>query len=500
MKNILNFDNIIKFTIFFIIITLPIVAMPKRFCIPGLGGNLSYYFSLLLLFLVTIKVLRKRIIIDNIFKKYILLLSSWLLITSVYGAYTYPYYNEISLNNSSFYIWSTSFFDGYYDSDFVVRLFLFFRSIRDGFLLLIMPWLVGYAIYLSLRKDGLKGVSFVINSYFCLGIIVLIYAIPEILLFKFNMSIGHEILLITNKYLYDVNSYLGWYPPLIWHNQQLRSLCIEPASLGVLSIMIISCLWCLFFQKKSIFLIFVYCFFFTMPIMSKSRTAVLVCAFMLCQLSLYILDKSIRKKDIIKVLVASAISVLFAITSFSVLEVGVDHSSQKNSFKGYYEDNVKTIASTKARSNGSRLTNIRNHLNVIALKPVFGTGMFYKDLYVRDNMVDSALDEPEIYNITKGLEKDGIFKYSYGNVNHYVFLACSIGVPGLLLFFLPAMYVLYQVFKFKLFKNSISISLIIALNTFFLIMNVGVPEPSFFIVTSLLFLLINYTRNIYITN
>ena len=123
MKNILNFDNIIKLTIFFIIITLPIVAMPKRFCIPGLGGNLSYYFSLLLLFLVTIKVFRKRIIIDNIFKKYILLLSSWLIITSVYGAYTYPYYNEISLNNSSFYIWSTSFLDGYYDSDFVVRLF-----------------------------------------------------------------------------------------------------------------------------------------------------------------------------------------------------------------------------------------------------------------------------------------------------------------------------------------------------------------------------------------
>ena len=91
-----------------------------------------------------------------------------------------------------------------------------------------------------------------------------------------------------------------------------------------------------------------------------------------------------------------------------------------------------------------------------------------------------------------GLEKDGIFKYSYGNVNHYVFLACSIGVPGLFLFFLPAIYILYQVFKFKLFKNSICISLVIALNTMLLMMNVGGTDISFFIDVFMLFLILKF--------
>ena len=153
------------------------------------------------------------------------------------------------------------------------------------------------------------------------------------------------------------------------------------------------------------------------------------------------------------------------------------------------------ITSATARSNSSRLINIKNHLNVIALKPLLGTGMFYKDLYVRDNMVDNALNEPEINSITRGIEKEGVFKYSYGNVNHYVFITCSIGLLGLFIYLLPAIYIMHKSLKLGFHRNSVFISLLIAINTSLLAMNLGRPSVSFYIAVSMAYLFADYMKN-----
>lgn len=489
MITIFTFDNFLKIILSLVIISTPITNMPKRFTMPGLGDNLSHYFILVLLFLVSIKLFISKESIDKDIKKYFIFLFMWIILTSLYGAYCYPYYNEVTLNNSRFYDIYNLLFGKLLPSDFSIKVFLFFKSIRDGFVSVIMPWIFAYTVFYILRKEGIKGITFLIYIYIFLGIILFVYAIPEIMLFKFDMSLGKEILSITNPYLYDVNSYLGWYPPLIWHDQQLRSLCVEPATLAELSIMIVACFWAAYFKNKSNFILLVYCLYLILPIMSKSRTAVLICGFMLSQLVFYLKDKSINKKHLLNVIISSTTSIMLAITSFNML------INKDNSFIKYYDSNIKTITSTTARSNGSRLINIKNHLNVIALKPLLGTGMFYKDLYVRDNMVENALSEPEIYSITRGIEKEGVFKYSYGNVNHYVFITCSIGLLGLFIYLLPVIYVMFKSLKLGLYKNSIFISLLIAINTSLLAMNLGRPSVSFYIAVSMAYLFADYMKN-----
>ena len=79
-----------------------------------------------------------------------------------------------------------------------------------------------------------------------LAIALGIYAIPEILLFKFHMELGRDILSITNPFLYDVGQYLDWYPPLIWSNDQLRSYATEPSIFGFLAASIIPFSWSYF--------------------------------------------------------------------------------------------------------------------------------------------------------------------------------------------------------------------------------------------------------------
>ena len=467
-----------KLCIFMMIITLPIIGLPKRFSIIGLGNNLSFYFLLLLILLfIAENILNKNIntSINGDFKMYLLLYCAWIFITTIYGIYNYPYYSSVDLSGSHVFTKISSVWSIDINDDFNKAIFLLFKSFSEGFKVLIFPWCSAYVIYNVLNKDKDNAYFFIRKCFVALAICLGVYAIPEILLFKLHVNEAAKILEITNPYFYDVKSYLGWYPPAIWHDEQLRSYCIEPAVLGGISGVIIPFLWSMIIDYKNFNNVIFYVYYFMLPIMSKSRTAIAVLTFVCVQIFLYIKSVKKFKYFFITIIFASFIGTFLGIQNWHSFANWIEGSNKieskledniiENSTKQYVKNNVNTIVDPNARSNGSRLINIKSHLRVIGQHPIMGTGMFLKDMYVKDNLVNGAMDNGEIKAITNGIDTQGIFKYSYGNVNDYIFVATNVGIIGLLFFLFPVCYLGYMAVKKSAIYNEQMITILIALSS-----------------------------------
>jgi hypothetical protein len=192
--------------------------------------------------------------------------------------------------------------------------------------------------------------------------------------------------------------------------------------------------------------------------MTKARTSNFI--FLIDIMALPLFYYAIRIKKIILIILCLS-TIGFAMNFAPPFFVGrVDSSSseyhntiQDKTVQQYYEHNIKTIVDKNARSNGSRLINIQSHFNVICDHTFLGTGIGLKDLYVKDHLTDNALDNSEIRGITNKIEKIGILKSSYGNVNHFVYLATNEGIPGVFIFLIPCFYATYLLYKKRLFRS-----------------------------------------------
>ena len=334
--------------------------------------------------------------------------------------------------------------------------------------------------------------------FIILAILLSIYAIPEVLLFKFNMQIGYDILCYLNPYLYDVGNYLNWYPPIIYPNHGLKSYCLEPGFMGLLAATILPFLFSFIFQyKKNILLYIFYSYFMMILFMTKARTANVIIYFysvlFLCYSAFF---RNLKKYAVLILL--TCIAFLGAVFEFSSIDKNLSDSidtyytsnidkNLSDSIDTYYTSNIDTIISTTARSNGSRLNNILIHLNVFKDNLLFGTGPGLKDLYIVDSISGDALKEIELKAITEGIRSEGIFKYSYGNVNHYIYILTNYGLVGFTMYFLPFLFAVYKVWRSKAYVNKEIAVLLIALLLNLVAMMVGNPFSVVFIILGLLY-------------
>ena len=487
-----------KFCIFMMIITLPIINLPKRFTVPAFGSNLSLYFLLFLIFIVAFQLIIGEEKINKKFKNFILIYMLWIILTSIHGIYAYPYYHLVSLSGSSLIIKISTFFHISQDNNTYKVLFLFLKSLLEGFKYFILPWLGSYAIYHALKKEKYP-FAFIRKAFVTLAICLGIYAIPEILIFKLNLIEAIKILEITNPYIYDVKSYLGWYPPIIWTGQQLRSYCIEPSILGAISGAIIPFLWSLIIDYKNINSIALYIYYFMLPIMSKSRTAIVVLTVVCSQILLYIKSIKNYKRFLLICIFSTLIGIGLGISNWinpfsSITKDNKNDRQVSETVDNYIKNNVDTVIDPNARSNGSRLINIKSHFNVLIKAPVMGTGMFLKDMYVKENLVSGAMNNIEIKAITEGIEAEGIFKYSYGNVNDYIFIGTSIGLIGLLIQFFPVLWLFVQFAKKLGFRDQKIVTIIITITASLTTMMTGTSGLGLYILVALGYVLVsNYT-------
>lgn len=452
------------------IVAIPVFNMPKRFQILGIGGRLSFYFILLGLIvwgmecILFKKTLDKKSIISFI------IFIGWLAISEVIGLITYPYYDEVNFAYSHGLSKLISIIQNYHISfisiPFLESIWLGIHGFKSIFFDAIFTFGVSIWVIHLFRDSFSRGFELIRKFILLLAVALGIYAIPEILLFKFHLAIGYDILSITNPLLYDVKTYMGWYPPLIWDNQQLRSYCTEPSIFGFVAASIIPMLWSYLYQNISLLTCSFYSYFMMLLFMTKARTATAIGIFDLCAAVALLCQAKFRK------LVFNII--LLSCTAF-LLNIGLNYipdtflgsafmSDSPESFEDYFDKNIKTITQKNARSNGSRFINMKAQTAVIFNRPIFGTGTGLKDCYIRDQLSEDDLQNIEIHGITQDLAKKGPLGASYGNVNHYIYMATNSGLVGLVIYLFPFIYVLYKIVKLKEWRDIRILFAVIALS------------------------------------
>lgn len=450
------------------IITEPIYAWPQRFQIPFLGAKLSNYFIVLGLVVFFVDIFLSKIKISNKIKRYIIILLLWTIISEIHGLIVYPFYDEINPESSAKLSLLLRFLHNWKMENLPVTgiesCWLWARGFNNSIKELIYSFIVSAWVISLFKTSFANGFitirKFVILLAFCLGI----YAIPEILLFKFHLQVGYDILSVTNPFLYDVGKYLDWYPPLVWQNEQLRSYCTEPSLFGFLAASILPFAWSYFMVEMRLSTCVLYSYFVMLLFMTKSRTANAVALFDTIALLPVAVNKKWRKMaGILIALTFIGFSMNIGL-NFIPKSTFVPETEKEETFVAYYNDNMKSIVEKNSRSNGSRLINMKAHLRVFLEHPVFGVGHDLKDGYVRDRLVHEDLHNEEIRNITKSFnEKGPLGPASYGNVNHYIYVLVNTGLVGLGLYLFPFGYVLYKAIKLKLWHDFRVVTLIIAL-------------------------------------
>ena len=89
--------------------------------------------------------------------------------------------------------------------------------------------------------------------------------------------------------------------------------------------------------------------------------------------------------------------------------------------------------------------------------------------------------------ITEGIRSEDIFKYSYGNVNHYTYILTNYGLVGFTMYFLPFLFAVYKVWRSKAYVNKEIAVLLIALLLNLVAMMAGNPFSVVFIILGLLY-------------
>ena len=483
--------------LFLTIIFLPIYAFPARYQILGGGGKLSYYAIMIGFFCFMIEIYMYGLRVSKKMLWFLVLFILWKAITTINGLIIYPYYDEVKIFGIDRLTYIFSRLGIHYNNTFINFVYLFFFSFKNSAKEVLTTFPVLLWVYHLYKDDFNVGFSKIKKYIFALGIALGVYAIPEVLLFKFHCEFGLPILQTLTPLLSDVGSYMGWYPPIVWPNEQLKSYCAEPSIFGYMSGIVIPFLWLYFIENKSSYKNMFYVYFVMLIFMTKSRTANLIflIELIMLHLLLYLVK---RKKALIAIVVCSALG--FGLNLNLPRSFIPSNKQESIAAKKYYNDNIKTIVDKKARSNGSRLINIESHLNVIVKHPFLGTGTGLKDLYVKENLVSNALDNPEIRAITNGVEEIGVNKFTYGNVNQFSFIATNNGIIGLLFYLFPIFYIIFTVFKQRLFLNIHMGILIIIL---FCLLAAGVTgeiSVAMYIILGLMYADVNLGKGIYLIN
>ena len=196
---------------------------------------------------------------------------------------------------------------------------------------------------------------------------------------------------------------------------------------------------------------------------TNARTAVVLVIAEILLLSIFaVIQKSLLKKFLIISLVSSLAFTANLVDYRQLLNYGsIDGISAEN----YFERNVGSITKSNARSNSARLANLVANLETIEQHPVFGTGTGLKDAYINSNLPEFAYNNYEVRNWSRYMYNEGVLKSGFPPLNKFADIAVQNGLIGLILYFLPLLYILNKIFRLRklIIYDSKTIMLIIAM-------------------------------------
>lgn len=439
-----------KIMLFMIIICLPLNNLPKAFTLPGLGGTLSNYFVLAAILLLLYEYFKFKFDVNKKVIKFFAMFVIWQLLCLVIGLVTYDYNELLTLEQIPKLKTIVCFLDKFeivVDELIAIKAWLFLRFSKDILFTNNVIFFVTFYIYHLYKANFDAAYKDVRKAVMCLVLIMGAYSFIELLWLKLGLKFAEDFLINFNSLLYEPKSSHGWWPPLLWNNQ-LRSICAEPSFFGIISVLCLPFLWSLLFDKKNKFLSGLLIFYFTLMIAgTNARTAVVLVIAEILLLGVFsIIRRNLLKKFFVILFITVLAFTANLVDYRQLLNNGnIDGISAEN----YFERNVGSITKSNARSNSARLANLIANLETIKQHLVFGVGTGLKDGYMYDNLPEFSYTNYEVRNWSRYLYNEGVLKAGYPVLNKFVDIAVQNGLTGLILYFLPLLYILNKILKLR---------------------------------------------------
>lgn len=450
-------QHIEKILLFLTIVLLPFVTLPKRMMINTIGSEATNYTVIALFIVFVIEVFKYRPTIKSIFVKFFLVFTLLRIITLVIGLINYPYYDLITLEQIDKLQVIVSKVPALGDGKSILPYWLFIREtkniIMDNFTLFGLPIIIWHLFH----TDWQAGFKYMRKAVLILVVIFGTYSFIEILWLKLHLGVAKDILCFINPLLYDPKSSHGWWPPLLWSGQQLRSICPEPSYFGINACFCIPFLWSYILEEGKAKYIVLYTYFMLMLFLTKARTALGVFIGEYTLLALSTLLRRSKKA----VLLLTTVSITATI-AFSLTLVDWKSGSEVVTAEKYISENVVSVAKTGERSNSARFGNVKATFEIGKAHILTGVGKGMKNAYMPDYMDSISARNGEIKLWTRYMREQGVLKSGFPNLNHYVAVFAESGILGLVLFLLPIVYVVYKFIKLKLYRNMLSCICLIA--------------------------------------
>lgn len=359
-----------------------------------------------------------------------------ILLSTVSGLYSYPYYEAIKLSELGRLPRLLALIGFAPSSEVMAAIYIGLRVIKNNILSTIYTFGAAYWIYSLFRKDAAAGIS-ILQKGISLALVV-IFAYSGIELFYLaGSSTAKTILQTVNPWLYQVRSAHNWWPPLLWPNQ-VRSVFSEPSFFGIYIAFALPFLWQRLLCKKVVdFLVLL--FLSVLLFLTKARTTALL---FLGQFSLLALSTFLLKRREYFLRLGLVFLLSAAAFSLSVFFINAFIGGQKTlgvtgTMKHYVNDNVESAADPAKRSNQSRYSVILADWRIGLANPLLGVGIGLRDAYVPQHFSPASMKNIEIKNWVRFQKEKGILQSTIPKLCEYSARFAETGIIGLVLFLLP---------------------------------------------------------------
>ncbi len=453
---------------FLIVFTLVLYSIPKPIQLNFIGGPVGGKFCvypLLAGFLYSFWCQYKY---GNVFSdakkflKYIAIYIFVMLLSTVVGLITYPYY-DLVLNGPVGQIEKLprvlAFLHAHgieADAKPLMQAWLCVRQVKGVFMQAFWNFGGAYLMYCWYRSEWKRAFEILLKGTLLSLLPIFAYACVETAYLAGNKNAA-EILKAVNPYLYSIATTHGWWPPLLWKGQ-MRLVLPEPSFVGNYFAFVLPLLWgaVLTARKKSL----LYTGLFATAViafcvgMTKARTSYAMLVGMIVLLLLLIIIgkqwKLLKKYVLILCCVGIGFGAFVGFSGVMIYEkTGVRMEASEIAGKAL-DDNLGSLAAGNKRSNGARYALIKSGMRTGLEHPILGVGPGLSQAFIVDHFTEEEAQVGEVSMWIRLQKKYGPMDSHNsvpGALNEYVNRFMNTGILGLGVFLFPFLYVWFLLFK-----------------------------------------------------
>lgn len=459
-------NNKIRDVLFFIIcISLIFNNIPKPIQMNFIGGPVGnklvfYPLSLGIFYTIYCEWKYKNIMVNKQkLWRFIELYLCTSLISLLLGLYNYPYW-DVTLagpQNQIEKLPNVLEFLKYHEINiepkFLMSVWICVRQIKGVFLETFWCFGVAYLVYCWYKDEWKRGLEIACKGAIASIYIFITYGIIDVMYLS-GSEWAKNILVAFNPYIHPIMTNNGWWPPLLWKGQ-LRSVFSEPSHVGNYLGVVFPLLTYHYLKNKKSFMLIIFIMLSFLVILTKARTAYAMMLGLIAVLLMFIIFFA---KEYCKQASCIVLSICIGFYGgFQLLQSANPRNSNNSHLttQSLVEDNLGSLVSSNARSNGARYALIKTNIRIALQHPLFGVGKGMVTSYSIHNFTDAEKSNYEVNMWLTDIKKDGVLRHNLDAMNEYVSRLSQSGFIGLIVFFIPCIYAFKCLVKqIRLEKNN----------------------------------------------